>query len=47
MALINSIGNLVENIYNKIVGFEFYTIEVPNTLIDSSIKAGDVITFVD
>jgi hypothetical protein len=39
--------NVVENIYDSIVGFEFYTITVPNTLIDSSIKAGDVITFVD
>ncbi|HHX80656.1 MAG TPA: tail fiber domain-containing protein [Acholeplasmataceae bacterium] len=38
---------VVENIYNKIVGFEFYTITVPKTLIDSSIKAGDIITFVD
>lgn len=38
---------VVENIYNKIVDFEFYTITVPNVLIDSSIKAGDVITFVD
>ncbi|HHX81053.1 MAG TPA: hypothetical protein GX692_08320, partial [Acholeplasmataceae bacterium] len=38
---------VAENIYNKIVGFEFYTITVPNAPIDSSIKAGDVITFVD
>ncbi|HHX80515.1 MAG TPA: hypothetical protein GX692_05595, partial [Acholeplasmataceae bacterium] len=39
--------SVVENIYNKIVNFEFYTLTVPNSLIDSSIKAGDVITFVD
>lgn len=38
---------VVENIYNKIVGFEFYTITVPNAPIDSSIKAGDVVTFIN
>ena len=38
---------VVENIYNKIVDFEFYTITVPKSIIDSSIKAGDIITFVD
>lgn len=38
---------VVQNIYNKIVDFEFYTITVPKIIIDSSIRAGDVITFYD
>lgn len=38
---------VVENIYNAIVGFEFYMVDVPTAPIDSSIRAGDIITFTD
>lgn len=38
---------VVENIYNAIVGFEFYLVNVPDAPIDSSIRAGDIITFTD
>lgn len=37
----------VEDIFDMINGFEFYSIEVPNAPIDSSVMAGDVITFKD
>ncbi len=37
----------VEDIYNKIKDFEFYSITVGNCPIDSSVLAGDVITFKD
>src|SRR5574344_2897974 len=38
---------IVENIYNNIKDFEFYIIDVPQAPMDSSIKAGDVITIND
>ena len=38
---------IVENIYNNIKDFEFYIIDVPQAPMDSTIKAGDVITFDD
>lgn len=37
----------VTNIYNNIVGFEFYSVETGNCPINKDVKAGDVITFVD
>ncbi len=39
--------SIIENIFNSINGFEFYSIDVPNAPMDSSVKAGDVITFTD
>jgi archaellum component FlaC len=39
--------NDVEDIYNKIKDFEFYSITVGNCPIDSSVLAGDVIKFKD
>jgi hypothetical protein len=38
---------IVENIYNNIKDFEFYIIDVPKAPMDSTIKAGDIITFDD
>lgn len=38
---------VVENIYNSIVGFEFYLVDVPQSPMDSNIRAGDIITFTD
>lgn len=38
---------IVENIYNNIKDFEFYILDVPKAPMDSSIKAGDVITIND
>lgn len=38
---------VVENIYNTIKDFEFYLLEAPQCPMDSSIKAGDIITFTD
>ena len=37
----------ITNIYNAINGFEFYSVETGNCPINSDIRAGDVITFVD
>ena len=37
----------VTNIYNSIVGFEFYSVETGNCPINKDVRAGDVITFVD
>ena len=37
----------VTNIYNNIVGFEFYSVETGNCPINKDVRAGDVITFVD
>ena len=37
----------VTNIYNAIVGFEFYSVETGNCTINKDVRAGDVITFVD
>ena len=37
----------VTNIYNAIVGFEFYSVETGNCPINKDVRAGDVITFVD
>ena len=37
----------INNIYNSINGFEFYSVESKNCPINKDIKAGDVITFVD
>ena len=37
----------VEQIYNKINGFTFYSITVSDAPIDSAIRAGDIITFKD
>ena len=37
----------VTNIYNSIVGFEFYSVETGNCPISKDVRAGDVITFVD
>lgn len=39
--------DIVEAIYDGIVGFEFYLVDVPNAPMDSDIRAGDVITFTD
>jgi hypothetical protein len=38
---------IVENIYNNIKDFEFYIIDVPQAPMDSTVKAGDIITFDD
>lgn len=38
---------VVENIYDSIVNFEFFMVNVPNAPMDSSIKAGDIITLTD
>jgi hypothetical protein len=38
---------IVENIYNNIKDFEFYIIDVPNAPMDSSVRAGDIITIND
>ena len=38
---------IVENIYNNIKDFEFYTLDVPQAPMDSTVKAGDIITFDD
>jgi hypothetical protein len=38
---------IVENIYNNIKDFEFYIIDVPNAPMDSSVRAGDIITISD
>lgn len=38
---------IVENIYNNIKDFEFYIIDAPQAPMDSTVKAGDVITFND
>ncbi|HHX69329.1 MAG TPA: hypothetical protein GX708_14940, partial [Gallicola sp.] len=38
---------IVENIYDLIVDFEFYLLNVPNAPMDSSVRAGDIITFAD
>ena len=37
----------VEEIYDLIVDFEFYIVEVPDAPMDSNVRAGDVITFTD
>ena len=37
----------ITNIYNSIVGFEFYSVETGNCPINKDVRAGDVITFVD
>jgi len=37
----------VSKIYNDIKGFEFYIVETSDCPMDSSIRAGDIITFVD
>ena len=37
----------IEYVYNQIVGFEFWSCEVPNAVIDTTIRAGDVIAFDD
>src|SRR5574344_1406775 len=38
---------IVENIYNNIKDFEFYILDVPNAPMDSSVRAGDIITIAD
>lgn len=38
---------IVENIYDEIVGFEFYLLETDNCPIGSTVRAGDVLTFTD
>ena len=38
---------IVENIYNNIKDLEFYIIDVPNAPMDSSVRAGDIITISD
>lgn len=38
---------VVENIFNMIVDFEFYLVDVPDAPIDSSVRAGDIIVFTD
>lgn len=38
---------IVENIYNELVGFTFYNVSVPQCPVDSSVRAGDVIVFTD
>ena len=37
----------ITNIYNSIVGFEFYSVETGNCPINKDVRAGDVITFVN
>ena len=39
--------NDVENIYNSINNFEFYTFEVNNCPVSIDVRAGDIISFVD
>lgn len=36
----------IEYVFNKIDGFTFWTVNVPNSIIDTSIRAGDIIIFV-
>lgn len=39
--------DIIENIYDLIEGFEFYLVDVPQCPVDSSVRAGDIITFTD